>query len=79
MKTGVLTFASFIVPLILTTIILVAWKQVLIISGIAFVLIAAVVGTAYLYHEQFKYSSPGFVRLSYRKFRDKTCHRIEWE
>jgi hypothetical protein len=52
----------------------IGWELVL---GMVAIVIAFLV---FMYlREKYENSEPGFVGLSWRKFRDKTCHKIEWE
>ena len=78
-KIATLSMIAFLVSYIFSCFIIFQWKAVL--TCVAFFAICILIFGYANQHtkKQPKYKEPGFIKLSYRKFRDKTCHKIEWE
>jgi hypothetical protein len=73
-----LSICAFFITFILSLIIMAHFKVVAIIAGAIASIVALVVACGATY-EHYKHEDPGFIRTSYRTFKDKTCHKLEWE
>lgn len=77
-----LTICFVALAALVVTLVVICWELVLFLIGTVILLFSIFAFAKFVSDKvegKIQSTEPGFLRASYRKFRDKTCHKLEWE